>query len=75
MAASKRLVVRPLLLEDGFAVEAEQEAWKKHYEQPIFELNPVVHQFQQLTIRKWEEHLARSESGKRAATFAPALSG
>jgi phenylpropionate dioxygenase-like ring-hydroxylating dioxygenase large terminal subunit len=75
MAASKRLLVRPLLLEDGFAVEAEQEAWKKHYAQPIFELNPVVHQFQQLTIRKWEEHLARSESGKRAATFAPALSG
>jgi len=58
MAASKRWLVKPLLEEDGVAVEAEQEAWTKHYEQPIAELNPVVHQFQQLTIRKWEEHLA-----------------
>jgi hypothetical protein len=45
-----------------------------HFDQPIAELNPVVHQFQQLTIRKWEEHLARS-TGSRTATFAPALSG
>ena len=60
LAASRRLVVAPLLAEDGFAVEAEQEAWLKHYDQPIAEMNPVVHQFQQLTIRKWEEHLARS---------------
>jgi len=74
MAASKRLLVQPLLEEDGFAVQAEQEAWMKHYEQPIFELNPVVHQFQLLTIRKWEEHLAKSGAGARA-TFAPALSG
>jgi hypothetical protein len=60
LAASSRLVVKPLLAEDGFAVEAEQEAWMKHYDQPIAEMNPAVHQFQQLTIRKWEEHLARS---------------
>ena len=74
MAASKRLLVAPLLAEDGVAVEAEQEAWMKHFDQPIAELNPVVHLFQQLTVRKWEEHLARS-AGSRAATFAPALSG
>ena len=74
MAASKRLLVRPLLAEDGFAVEAEQEAWAKHYDQPIAELNPVVHQFQQLTIRKWEEHLARA-GRVPIAISAPALSG
>ena len=74
MAASKRLLVAPLLAEDGFAVEAEQEAWFKHYEQPIAELNPVVHEFQHLTIRKWEEHLARS-SGIARAISAPALAG
>jgi phenylpropionate dioxygenase-like ring-hydroxylating dioxygenase large terminal subunit len=74
MAASKRLLVAPLLSEDGFAVEAEQQAWTKHYDQPIAELNPVVHQFQQLTIRKWEEHL--SQSGRTpAAISAQALSG
>jgi len=74
LAASKRLVVEPLLAEDGFAVEAEQEAWMKHYDQPIAEMNPVVHQFQQLTIRKWEEHLARNARAP-AATSAPVLSG
>jgi hypothetical protein len=74
MAASKWLLVKPLLSEDGFAVEAEQEAWGKHYDQPIAELNPVVHQFQQLTIRKWEEHLSRS-GRVPIAISAPALSG
>ena len=73
-AASRRLLVRPLLAEDGFAVEAEQEAWARHYDQPIAELNPVVHQFQQLTIRKWEEHLARA-ARVPIAISAPALSG
>ena len=74
MAASKRLLVAPLLSEDGFAVEAEQDAWAKHYDQPIAELNPVVHQFQQLTIRKWEEHLSRSGRVPMAISV-PALSG
>ena len=74
MAASKRLLVRPLLAEDGFAVEAEQDAWARHFDQPIAELNPVVHQFQQLTIRKWEEHLCGGARGP-AAISAPALSG
>jgi phenylpropionate dioxygenase-like ring-hydroxylating dioxygenase large terminal subunit len=74
MAASKRLLVKPLLDEDRFAVEAEQEAWRKHFEQPIAELNPVVHQFQQLTIRKWEEHLAR-QTGPRSVIPVQARSG
>lgn len=74
MAASKRLLVKPLLSEDAFAVEAEQEAWARHYDQPIAELNPVVHQFQQLTIRKWEEHLSRV-GRVPVAISAPVLSG
>jgi len=68
------VLIKPLLEEDGFAVEAEQEAWARHFEQPIAELNPVVHQFQQLTIRKWEEHLSRS-GGARGPISVPALSG
>ena len=67
LKASERLVVAPLLAEDGFAVEAEQEAWMKHFDQPIAEMNPVVHQFQALTIRKWEEHLARAGRDRRPA--------
>jgi len=84
MAASKRLLVKPLLEEDGFAVEAEQEGYAAHFDQPIAELNPAVHQFQQLTIRKWEEHLAKTaarraplgaESSAQAAISVQALSG
>lgn len=64
-ALSKRLVVEPLLAEDGVAVEAEQQAWLTHFDKPIAELNPAVHQFQHLTIRKWEEHLAAGAARAR----------
>jgi hypothetical protein len=62
MPFAKRFQVAPLIAEDKMAVEAEQEGYNRHYEQPIAELNPAVHQFQQLTIRKWEEHLAKARS-------------
>jgi 4beta-methylsterol monooxygenase len=55
-----KILVEPLIAEDGVAVEAEQEGYNRHYEKPIAELNPAVHEFQQLTIRKWEEHLAKA---------------
>jgi phenylpropionate dioxygenase-like ring-hydroxylating dioxygenase large terminal subunit len=54
---ARRLLIRPLLQEDGFAVEAEQEGYERHYGAPMIEVNPVVMQFQQLAIRKWEEYL------------------
>jgi phenylpropionate dioxygenase-like ring-hydroxylating dioxygenase large terminal subunit len=49
--------IKPLLRQDGFAVEAEQEGYDAHFNAPPVELNPAVNLFQQLTIRKWEEHL------------------
>lgn len=55
MPIAKRLMVRPLLDEDGVAVKAEQEGYDAHFEHPIPDLNPVSHEFQKLTIRKWEE--------------------
>ncbi len=60
MEFAQRLQVRPLIAEDKIAVEAEQEGYNRHYQQPIAEVNPAVHQFQSLTIRKWEEHLAKA---------------
>lgn len=51
-------LVRPLLREDGDAVEAEQEGYNQYWQAPIAEVNPAVHEFQALTIRKWEEYLA-----------------
>jgi phenylpropionate dioxygenase-like ring-hydroxylating dioxygenase large terminal subunit len=64
LKASNKLLIEPLLRQDGVAVEAEQEGWEKHYDEPIAELSPAVHAFQALTIRKWEEHLA-AEAGKK----------
>lgn len=60
MPLAKRIQVEPLLQEDGLAVRLEQEGYNAHFEKPIAELNPAVHEFQALTIRKWEEHLAKS---------------
>jgi 4beta-methylsterol monooxygenase len=62
--AANRLQIRPLLEEDAMACEAEQIGYETHWDEPIAELNPAVHAFQALTIRKWEEYLA-SESNKR----------
>jgi hypothetical protein len=56
---SNRFLIQPLLRQDGFAVEAEQRGHESHPRQPTPDLNPAVALFQQLTLRKWEEHLAR----------------
>ncbi len=57
---ANRLHIKPLLDQDGFAVEAEQAGYEAHYEAPMIELNPAIALFQDLTIRKWEEHLAEA---------------
>ena len=64
MKIARVVLVRPLLAEDKFAVEIEQEGYEAHFDKPIAELNPAVHKFQDLTIRKWEEHLEKTQ--KRA---------
>ena len=69
LRAANGLLIKPLLAEDGVAVEAEQEGYETYHDAPIAELNPAVTLFQQLTIRKWEEHLASSSSS--AAASAP----
>jgi phenylpropionate dioxygenase-like ring-hydroxylating dioxygenase large terminal subunit len=62
MPIARRILVRPLLAEDGWAVEEEQRGYNRHFNMPIAELNPAVQHFQQLTIRKWEEHLAKGSA-------------
>lgn len=61
---SNRFLIAPLLRQDGFAVEAEQAGYDRHYDAPLAELNPAVPLFQQLTIRKWEEYLATARHGQ-----------
>jgi phenylpropionate dioxygenase-like ring-hydroxylating dioxygenase large terminal subunit len=71
MRVARAVLVRPLLAEDKMAVELEQEGYEAHFDKPIAELNPAVQKFQDLTIRKWEEHLAKAN--KRAAMSEAAL--
>jgi phenylpropionate dioxygenase-like ring-hydroxylating dioxygenase large terminal subunit len=52
-----RMLMKPLLEQDGVAVEAEQLGYNDHFREPLVELSPAVHAFQTLTIRKWEEYL------------------
>ncbi|MBW4622034.1 MAG: aromatic ring-hydroxylating dioxygenase subunit alpha [Cyanosarcina radialis HA8281-LM2] len=56
------ILIKPLLSQDGFAVEAEQEGYETHFNKQVVELNPAVHLFQKLTIHKWEEHLGIKNS-------------
>lgn len=73
LKVSNRLLIAPLLRQDGAALEAEQQGWEKHFDEPIAELSPAVHAFQALTIRKWEEHLARSGKKRERLVDAGAL--
>jgi phenylpropionate dioxygenase-like ring-hydroxylating dioxygenase large terminal subunit len=57
---ANRLLIWPLLVQDGFAVQAEQQGYNRHFMAPIAELNPAVPLFQQLTIRKWSEYLGQA---------------
>jgi phenylpropionate dioxygenase-like ring-hydroxylating dioxygenase large terminal subunit len=51
-------MVRPLFNEDGWAVEKEQQGFQEHWDAPLAEVNPQVHAYQRLTVRKWEQYLA-----------------
>ena len=62
---ANKLLMRPLLDEDGVAVEAEQAGYEAHFDAPIAELNPVVKEFQDLTIRKWQEYIDEYEQAPR----------
>jgi phenylpropionate dioxygenase-like ring-hydroxylating dioxygenase large terminal subunit len=71
MRLMNRLLIIPLLREDGFAVEAEQHAYDEHYDAPQAELNPAVHQFQKLTAEKWQRHLERENGTHSTAKDRP----
>lgn len=57
--ASVPLLFKPLLAEDGVALEAEQQGYESHWDAPPIELNPVVPLLQKLTVQQWENYLAR----------------
>ena len=55
--ASVPLLFKPLLAEDGVALEAEQQGYEAHWDAPPIELNPVVPMLQKLTVQKWQDYL------------------
>ena len=59
LKVSNRILIGPLLTQDQFALEAEQEGYEKHWDAPSVEFNPVVEAFQDVTVRKWREYLTR----------------
>jgi phenylpropionate dioxygenase-like ring-hydroxylating dioxygenase large terminal subunit len=61
-------LVKPLLAQDGFALEAEQRGYEAHPDAPLIELNPVVALLHRLTVRKWAEHLAATGTSVPAET-------
>jgi hypothetical protein len=67
-----RLLVRPLLGQDGFAVEEEQRSYEEHFDAPMTDLNPAVGAFQSLTVRKWDEYLASSDMARDSRRAAAA---
>ncbi len=58
LKVANELLMKPLLNEDAWAVQAEQEGYERYYDVPYTELSPVMKDFQALTVRKWEEYLA-----------------
>jgi hypothetical protein len=69
MKAQRWMTLQPLLGQDVWVIEREQDAWERHWDRPSPELSPVVKAFQDLTIRKWEEYLA----SRRPAACEPEL--
>lgn len=57
MTMSRYVTLQPLLGQDVWVIGHEQEAWERHWDRPAPELSPVVREFQNLTIRKWQEYL------------------
>lgn len=67
--ASVPLLFKPLLAEDGVALEAEQQGYESHWNAPPIELNPIVPLLQKLTVQKWQDYLdqAQAPSGEAEA--------
>lgn len=53
---ANKLYIEPLLAQDKWALEEEQRAHARHKGMPSYELNPIVREFQKLTLEKWEDY-------------------
>jgi hypothetical protein len=65
MKAARVMTLQPLLGQDVWVIEHEQDGWERHWDKPTPELSPVVKAFQDLTIRKWQEFLDQNSDAGR----------
>ncbi|MCH9687716.1 MAG: Rieske 2Fe-2S domain-containing protein [Deltaproteobacteria bacterium] len=65
MKMTRYTTLQPLLGQDVWVIGHEQDGWERHWDRPAPELSPVVKAFQDLTIRKWDEYLTRSEAAPK----------
>jgi phenylpropionate dioxygenase-like ring-hydroxylating dioxygenase large terminal subunit len=65
MKLTRYTTLQPLLGQDVWVIGHEQQGWERHWDRPAPELSPVVKAFQDLTIRKWGEHLQRRRTDRR----------
>ncbi len=70
LKAANRMMIRPILMQDGEMVEAEQRAYDSNTSGPAIELNPAVLEFQNLTVRSWQRHLDAPQLQPREARLA-----
>ena len=63
---SNWLMIRPLLMQDGAMVEAEQRAYETQPGAPAIELNPVVIEFQRLIVAEWRRHRGDADTAEPA---------
>lgn len=52
-----RFYVVPLLNQDLWALEEEQKAHDRHPDQHHYEFNPIIQEFQKMSLEKWEDYL------------------
>jgi len=60
LGLARKYMVRPLFTEDVWSFEAEQQGYDDHYHRPAIDPHPAIRPSYALTVRKWEEHLARA---------------
>ncbi len=59
-----RLLAHPLFFEDVWAMEAEQQGYDAHHDARSIDPHPAIQPSYELTVRKWEEHLARERASR-----------
>ena len=62
---TNKLYIEPLLGEDKWALELEQQGFDRHPDAAQIELNPALLHFQKMSLEKWQEYQQPRSRGAR----------